>query len=215
MDSKKIDYYTSIMELDYNFSKEELKSSYYRLIKKYHPDRFQDKAGEDYKEALNKFNEINEAYNFLSKHNFDIKEQNNKTEEDKEEKSLEHYYLNGLNLMKKGDMNSALECFLICHRKQPENPRYIRQIIRVLFTKKRRLMEALEYAIKLVEIEPIRNENFYLLGKCYYLLGRAEMSLINLEKAKAMNYNLEDINELIDNLKPKSFVKKMLSRLKK
>lgn len=216
MDSKKIEYYTSILELSYNFSKEELKSNYYRLIKKYHPDRFQDKTGEDYKEALNKFNEINEAYNFLSKQTFDIKKQQNKSiEEYNEEKNLEHYYLNGLNLMKKGDMNSALECFLICHRKQPENPKYIRQIIRVLFTKQRRLPEALEYAIKLVDIEPLRNENFYLLGKCYYLLGRMEMALINLEKARSMDYKLEDIDELIDKLKPKSFVKKMLSKLKK
>lgn len=215
MDTKKIDYYTSLMELSYNFSHEELKTNYYRLIKKYHPDRFQDKTSEDYKEALNKFNEINEAYNFLSKQNFDIKKQNKSIEEHNEENKLEHYFYNGLNLMKKGDMNSALDCFLICHRKQPENPRYIRHIIRVLFTKQRRLPEALEYAIKLVDMEPLRNENFYLLGKCYYLLGKNEMSLIHLEKAKSMDYNLEDINELIDKLKPKSFVKKMLSKLKK
>ncbi|MEF3254675.1 MAG: DnaJ domain-containing protein [Deferribacterales bacterium] len=219
MDYDKLEYYSKLLELDYNFTEEELKISYYKLIKKYHPDRYPDKESDEYKYALDKFNEITHGYNYLKSYIKNFKSIPNKTinsnELYEEEKLLEQYYLNGVNLYKKGNINSALDCFLVCHRKQPTITKYIRFIIRCLFTKQRRLQEALEYSLKLIELEPTRNENYYLLGKNYFLLGNNQLALKYLKIAKDMNYSLEDIDQLIDKLEPKSFIKKMLKILKK
>jgi DnaJ homolog subfamily B member 4 len=56
-----MDYY-SILELDINASKEDIKKAYHRLALKYHPDRHMRKSDEE-KEIYNtKFKQINEAY---------------------------------------------------------------------------------------------------------------------------------------------------------
>lgn len=55
--------YYKILELDRNCSKEDIKKSYRRLSKKYHPDINKDKNSEE------KFKEISEAYSILSDDN--------------------------------------------------------------------------------------------------------------------------------------------------
>lgn len=56
-----MDYY-SILELDINASKEEIKKAYHRLALKYHPDRHMLKSDEEKEIYNNKFKKINEAY---------------------------------------------------------------------------------------------------------------------------------------------------------
>ncbi|ADR18450.1 DnaJ domain-containing protein [Calditerrivibrio nitroreducens] len=215
MDKGKFEYYANILNLGYNFSFEDVKKNYLKLVKEYHPDRYVSLGQEAYQNALKKFQEIKEAYEYITK-NYEIYfKKDDSINSYKEEANLESYYLNGIHYFKKGDINSALNCFLICHRKQEDNPKYIRGIIRCLFTKNRRWMEALEYCQRLIKIEPLRNENLYLIGKCYYLLKDNEKALFYLKKAREMGYNLEDIENIIDGLEPKSIVKKMLSKFKK
>ena len=52
-----------ILEVEKNVTKEELKRSYKKLAKKYHPDISQDPN------ATEKFQKINDAYDFLSSDN--------------------------------------------------------------------------------------------------------------------------------------------------
>tara|TARA_B000000565_G_C23736425_1_gene359212 strand:+ start:217 stop:648 length:432 start_codon:yes stop_codon:yes gene_type:complete len=65
------DYY-SILEINKNATKDEIKSSYKRLALKYHPDKNQINK----EEAEDKFKEISEAYEVLSdeskKRNYDL-----------------------------------------------------------------------------------------------------------------------------------------------
>ena len=53
------DYY-KVLGLDRTASAEEIKKTYYKLVRKLHPDR-----NPDNKEAVERFNEINEAYRHL------------------------------------------------------------------------------------------------------------------------------------------------------
>lgn len=215
MEKEKFDYYANLLELGYNFSLEDAKKSYFRLVKEYHPDRFAHHGEEAYKNALSKFQEIKEAYEYITTNYHNLYQKKDSTLSYKEEKDLESYYLSALHYFKKGDINSALNCFLICHRRQDNNPKFIRGIIRCLFTKERRLVEALEYCHKLINLEPVKSENYYLIGKCYYLLKDNTKALQYLKKAKEMDYNFEDIYTLLDELEPKSFVKKLLTKFKK
>ncbi|MCX8084627.1 MAG: DnaJ domain-containing protein [Calditerrivibrio sp.] len=214
MDQEKVNYYANILELGYNFTLEEIKKNYYRLIKQYHPDKITDKSSKEYYEILTHFHKINEAYDFLLKHYSQISPKSYKSEE-QTEKDLEAYFSNGYRFFKKGDINSALDCFMICHRRDPKNTNYIRMIVRCLMTKDRRLLEAIEYAKALLEIEPYISENYYLIGRCYYLLKNFQLALSYLKKAHSMGYNAEDIETILEQLEPKSFVKKMLTKFKK
>jgi|GEM_PF-3662246 tetratricopeptide (TPR) repeat protein len=215
MDKEKLDYYAKVLDLEYNFSLDDVKKNYYRLMKEYHPDKFLNQGEDSYKKALNRFHEIKEAYEYILENynKFYEKSQDKFNLKNKEE--IEHYFISGINYFKKGDINSALNCFLICHRRLEDNPKYIRWIIRCLFTKDRRLLEALEYCQKLLKIEPYRNENYYLTGKCYYLLKNKDQALFFLKKAKEMGYSIEDIDQLLENLEPKSIVKRLLSKFQK
>ncbi|NOW11682.1 curved DNA-binding protein CbpA [Clostridium saccharobutylicum] len=55
------DYY-KILNISKNATNDEIKKAFRSLAKKYHPDRNQDD-----KESLRKFQEVNEAYEILSK----------------------------------------------------------------------------------------------------------------------------------------------------
>lgn len=83
--------YYDILQINNNASSEEVKKSYYKLAKIYHPDKNGNEA---------KFKEINEAYVIL------IDEKNRKVYDDKlcENVELEPYYLIK-NLMKKYNLN--------------------------------------------------------------------------------------------------------------
>ena len=59
-------YYT-ILGVNKNITKDELKKVYYKLVKKYHPDKFENSFKKEKENAENKMKEINEAYEYLMK----------------------------------------------------------------------------------------------------------------------------------------------------
>ena len=61
----KKDYY-KILEVDKNFTEDQLKKNYKKLCLKYHPDRLAGKSEEEKKAAEEKFKDIQEAYECLS-----------------------------------------------------------------------------------------------------------------------------------------------------
>ena len=61
----KKDYY-KILEVDKNFTEDQLKKNYKKLCLKYHPDRLAGKSEEEKKSAEEKFKDIQEAYECLS-----------------------------------------------------------------------------------------------------------------------------------------------------
>ncbi|WP_336005432.1 toxin-antitoxin system YwqK family antitoxin [Fusobacterium polymorphum] len=57
--------YYAILGVNKNITKDELKKVYYKLVKKYHPDKFENSSKKE--NAENKMKEINEAYEYLMK----------------------------------------------------------------------------------------------------------------------------------------------------
>ena len=59
--------YYAILGVNKNITKDELKKVYYKLAKKYHPDKFENSSKKEKENAENKMKEINEAYEYLMK----------------------------------------------------------------------------------------------------------------------------------------------------
>ncbi|WP_339120418.1 toxin-antitoxin system YwqK family antitoxin [Fusobacterium nucleatum] len=59
--------YYAILGVNKNITKDELKKVYYKLVKKYHPDKFENSSKKEKENAENKMKEINEAYEYLMK----------------------------------------------------------------------------------------------------------------------------------------------------
>ena len=59
--------YYAILGVNKNITKDELKKVYYKLVKKYHPDIFENSSKKEKENAENKMKEINEAYEYLMK----------------------------------------------------------------------------------------------------------------------------------------------------
>jgi len=59
--------YYAILRVNKNITKDELKKVYYKLVKKYHPDKFENSSKKEKENAENKMKEINEAYEYLMK----------------------------------------------------------------------------------------------------------------------------------------------------
>ena len=59
--------YYAILGVNKNITKDELKKVYYKLVKKYHPDKFENSSKKEKENAENKMKEINEAYKYLMK----------------------------------------------------------------------------------------------------------------------------------------------------
>ena len=59
--------YYVILGVNKNITKDELKKAYYELVKKYHPDKFENSSKKEKEKAENMMKDINEAYEYLMK----------------------------------------------------------------------------------------------------------------------------------------------------
>jgi len=197
-------------------SLDEVHKRFIELSKKYHPDARFNISDSDKLYYQERFKEINEAYQTIRNLSKDksIIFKENKTLNNKD--ITKAYYLKGMEFLKEGDINNALDCFLNAYRKDENNPRYLRNVVKCLIEKPRRLHEAKEYCMKLIKVEDYNGENFFLLGKIYYKAGLKNTSLNYLKKAKTLNFINTELNSLIEELEEKpNFVRKMFSIFEK
>lgn len=199
---------------------EEIKKAYHKLARRYHPDAHLGLSEDDKVYYEERFKSINQAYNELL--NYFNDKNNGQPDEspifkEPQKKYTERdvakaFYMKGLGFFRENDINNALECFMAALRKDDTNAHYIRMVIKCLSTKDRRLHEAKEYALKLLQIEDFNGENYYLLGKIYQKAGLSSSALSNLKKAEELGFKSEELSNLIKQLRPKNeFKRKFLS----
>lgn len=168
------DYY-KILGLKPGVGPEEIKKAFFRLAKKYHPDKHRGVDGGDYEV---KFAEINDAYNVL-------KDQQAKAEYDRSYQSIgagkkksaqvrykaDELYKTAQKAIKINDINSAIDLLKAAVRLEPDRAEYYSFLGLTLSEKPRRLHEAREHCEKAVEIEPYDVQNYINLGLVYKKAG--------------------------------------------
>ena len=197
-------------------SPEEVKAAYHKLARRYHPDANLGISEDDRAYYEERFKSINQAYNELLNYFKDRNSDHFETSIAPREQPKKHtdhdvakaFYMKGLVFFREKDINNALDCFLSALRKDKTNPHYIRMVVKCLLTKDRRLHEAKEYALKLLQIENFNGENYYLLGKIYHKAGLNNSALSNLKKAQELGFSGEDLSKLIEQLNPKNDFKR-------
>jgi curved DNA-binding protein CbpA len=180
------DYY-KILGISPSASDEEVKLAFFRLAKKYHPDRHRDAKDGEFDI---KFTQINEAYNLL-------KDKASRTEYDKRFKTVirktegtaqdkyrsEELFGAAVQALKKNDVNSAIDLLKAAVRLEPDKAEYYSFLGTALAEKPRRLHEAREMCEKAVEIEPYDVDNYIRLGMVYRKAGLDMRARKQFEKA--------------------------------
>lgn len=194
-------------------------SKYIELSKRYHPDGKVDLTDEERKVLEEKFKEISEAYNFIK--NYSDKSLTGNFFQNKEAKAYSDkeiakaYYVKGLQYLKEGDINNAIDSFMNAYRKDENNIHYLRYVVKALMEKDRRLYEAKEYCMKLIKLEDYNGENYFLLGKIYFKANLKDTARIYFEKAKKMGFESKELNSLLSQIQSENTLKnKLLSILK-
>lgn len=199
-------------------SLDEVKKAYYKLARRYHPDSNVALSESDKLYYSERFNSINQAYNELVDYFMNSGENNDQETSPRQEYSNRYsdsdvakaYYMKGLGFFRENDINNALDCFIAAHRKDETNAHYLRMIVKCLINKDRRLHEAKEYALKLLQVEDFNGENFYLLGNIYHKAGLDSSALSNFKKAKDLGFNNREIPVLIKSLESKNTFKRKI-----
>lgn len=180
------DYY-KILGVSPTVSQDEIKKAFFKLAKKYHPDKHRGSESGEYEI---RFAQINEAYNVL-------KDKTAKSEYDSRAKAqptaatassdnkyrAEELYQTALKAIKLKDVNSAIDLLKAAVRLEPEKAEYYSTLGLALSEKPRRLHEAREMCEKAVEIEPYDVGNYLNLGKVYKKAGLHMRAQKQFEKA--------------------------------
>lgn len=180
------DYY-KVLGVSPSSNEEEVKVAFFRLAKKYHPDKHRGaKAGE----FEIKFAQINEAYNVLkdqatkAKYDLQYREITQHKKRPVEDKyKADELYSTGLKAMKMNDYNSAIDLLKAAVRLEPDKAEYYSSLGMALAEKPRRLHEAREMCEKAVEMEPYDVDNYINLGLVYRKAGLHARARKQFEKA--------------------------------
>ncbi len=168
------DYYR-ILGVSPSATQEEIKKAFFKLAKKYHPDKHQ---GDDQNEYKVKFAEVNEAYNVLKDQTAkgeydagfqDLSKGRKGTSDDRYR--ADELYHTALKALKIKDFNSAIDLLKAASRMEPGKAEYYSYLGLALSEKPRRLHEAREMCEKAVEIEPYDVQNYVNLGLVYKKAG--------------------------------------------
>jgi len=168
------DYYM-ILGIRPSATEEEIKEAFFRLAKKYHPDKHRGKNDGDYE---TKFAMINEAYNVLkdraAKEEYDNRNMASglkRKESSKSDYRAEEIYQTALKALKMNDVNSAIDLLKTAVRMEPGKAEYYSALGMALAEKPHRLHEAREMCEKALEMEPYNVENHINLGLVYKKAG--------------------------------------------
>lgn len=210
------DYY-KILGIDPTASQEEIKKAFFKLAKKYHPDKHRGSESSEYEI---KFAQINEAYNILkdqaAKNDYDSRAKSQPAAGAKSSDNqyrAEELYQTALKAIKLKDVNSAIDLLKAAVRLEPGKAEYYSVLGLALSEKPRRLHEAREMCEKAVEIEPYDVSNYVNLGRVYKKAGLHMRAQRQFEKA--LHWDPENIaaRAELQGVRQRGFLSRVLKKL--
>lgn len=184
-----------ILGVKENAAEAEIRKSYFRLAKEYHPDRHLRKDMTNLKNELEAlFVRITEAYNILideeKKKEYDIslatRQIKHKEKEESREDSINKaraQFIIGKKNMDKGNHWGAADAFRWATRLDPHKAQYFSFLGYALSHIPRRLHEAEENCKKAIEMEPSNPEHYLNIAKIYKRAGLENKANMNFEEA--------------------------------
>jgi Flp pilus assembly protein TadD len=168
---------------------EEIKRTYYRMAKEFHPDRVFTLADADLKNKVTAiFDALTKAYDTMRDEAkraefFDALGKIPRKGDDTEAALIEEQFKRGIDEFKKGDFWGAAELFRLVTRKSPKNSKAWSYLSLSLSRIPNRLKEAEEAIFEAIKLEPYSSEHLANLGLLYLKAGLKKRAQHQFEKA--------------------------------
>ncbi len=211
-----VDLYT-VLEIQSDASEEQIRKSYYRLAKRFHPDRHREKGDEDLEAKLEAlFMKIGQAYDTLHDANkrFDYDQSilknsaavdyGSATEKMTPEKIAGMHFKEGMRFYLEKDFWNAVQLFRRAIDASPEeNSEHFRYLALALSQNPKWGKEAERYFLKAIELEPFSPDLRLLLGRLYRVSGlnrRAEAQFLEALKLEPGSLGIQaELDDLHNN----------------
>lgn len=186
-----------VLGVDPGVSPSDIKKTYYRLSKEYHPDRHfesQEEGSQDELTAI--FDRINKAYEILgddgrrAEYDLSLSRARLSSVAGKEEgdfKSAEEQFRKGVEKLKKNNYKEASESFNQAAKLNPRKALYWSHLALSLSQIPKKLHDAEEACKKAIELEPRNDENYSNLGLFYLKAGLKKKAEAQFNEALKRN----------------------------
>jgi tetratricopeptide (TPR) repeat protein len=203
--TEKLNYY-QILGVSKDAPDSEIRKSYMSMIKDFHPDKHYQTPDKDFIQTLHSILLfLNKAYDVLKdkkkREDYDkkLEYEAHKSGTNNESLAYEHYQ-KGLDEFNSKEYWRAAEFFKIAARLSPHNAIYLTHLFFALAKIPRKLKEAEEVILKVIELEPRNSEHYLRLGQLY-IRGRMKIRAKNaFEQALRLDPRNKEVREELNKL---------------
>ncbi len=167
-----------------------IKRSYYRLAKRYHPDRYYSSGREEIKEKLTViFDAITKAFEQIKNEKTQVVEEPVKAEEQEEikpvppEQRARQQFMRGVKELREGNYWGAAEALRWATRLDSKQDKYWYHLSLALRHIPKRLKQAEEAMLEALRLNPFKADYYVELGQIYLAAGLKKRAKTQFEKA--------------------------------